>query len=83
MPKMAEKLRPSLPSPKDLNISQCTYQCKPPPEGGSAGKGGDLTKKLNFWSTFQGWGSIFSSNAGKNPHLGARYQIKDKLYTHL
>ena len=51
--------------------------------GGVRARGGDLTKEQKFWSISQGWGSIRSPNVVKNPHPGAKYQIKDKLCTYL
>ena len=45
---------------------------------GEHGKEWGLAKEQIFWSIFQGWGSICSTNSVKDSHPGAKYQIKDK-----
>ena len=52
-------------------------------EGGVQVEGGDVAGEQKFWSSSQGRGSICSPNVVKNPHPGAKYQIKDKLCIYL
>ena len=51
--------------------------------GGSAGKGWGFDQEVKIWSIAQGWGSIRSPNVVKNPHPGAKYQIKDEPCSYL
>ena len=53
-------------------------------EGGRyVGKGSGFDQGIKILVNNQGWGSLRSSNVVKNPHPGAKYQVKDKLSTYI